>query len=476
MKVLLVNPPSPFLLDDRVFAPLGILQVASALERANHHVQVADLGGVSDYKSKLSEYVLDSDWDVYGITATTPQFPMAVDLFNHLRFIDPSKRVIIGGPHATVMPESCGMFDTVVLGDGEEAIHQAIQPDAPARLDYASDTKNGELNWHWPARHLIDMKSYKYSLGGRLGTSMMLSQGCPYQCSFCCGRLVPYYRRVRSRNVDDVVKEMQHLIDVYGVGAVMAFDDEINLLNEPLLEFCSKIAPLGLKFRAFVKANLFNDIQADAMAKAGFTDVCTGVESGDDRILGVIDKQTTREINKNFVDLCRKHGMRSKAFCSLGHPGENPESAENLKSWLMWARPDDFDVTVITIYPGTPIWAARERIGIVDDKQVCKFTKKSKRANENGATLFFEELDYAHEFSFYKGRPKEYISHVWTPALSKTDLVAFRDSIEADVRADLSIPYPKRFSGDHLEGADNYEHSMGAGMSPQDSRVVIKEN
>jgi len=104
---------------------------------------------------------------------------------------------------------------------------------------------------------------------------------------------------------------MRHLVDNYGIKSVMAFDDEVNLLNEPLLEFCSKIKPLGMKFRAFVKANLFNDIQAEAMASAGFVEVCTGVEAGDDRILGIIDKQTTRIINKRFVQTARKHGMRS---------------------------------------------------------------------------------------------------------------------------------------------------------------------
>lgn len=474
MKVLLINPPSPFLLDDKVFPPLGLLQVASELEATGHQVKVADFGGISNIQAAVEQEVLEEDWDVYGLTATTPQFPTAVDIMHRLRGVDPSKRVILGGPHATVMPESCGQFDTIVLGDGEDAIAQAIQPDSPKIIDYASTTQKGELNWRWPARHLIDMQAYQYRLGGRLGTSMMLSQGCPYQCSFCCGRLVPYYRRVRSRNVDDVVKEMEHLVTAYGVGAVMAFDDEINLLNEPLIEFCDKIAPLGLKFRAFVKANLFNDIQAEAMARAGFTDVCTGVESGDDRVLGIIDKQTTREVNKRFVDLCRKYGMRSKAFCSLGHPGENQESAENLKSWLLYAKPDDFDVTVITIYPGTPIWAGREVVGEEDGKRVCKFTKKSRNIRENGATIFFEELDYSKDFAFYKGRPKEYVSHVWTPDLSKLELVSLRDEIEEVVRRELAIPYPKRYSGDFLDGQDNFEHSMGAGVTPQDSRVALK--
>ena len=467
MKICLINPPSPFLLDDRVFPPLGLLQVAAVLEEGGHEVAVADLGGVPDYKAEMAKHI--DGWNMYGITATTPQFPMAIDVLEVIRELDPGKRVMIGGPHSTVMPESCCMFDCVVMGDGEEAVLEALHPDAPSVIDRATTTTKGELRWHWPARHLIDMDSYRYSVGGVKGTSMMLSQGCPYQCSFCSGRLVPYYRRVRSRNIDDVILEMEHLVAHYGIKAVMAFDDEVNLLNEPLLEFCQKVKPLGMKFRAFVKANLFNDVQAQAMAEAGFVDVCTGVEAGDDRILGVIDKQTTREINKRFVDLCRKYGMRSKAFTSIGHPGESYESVMRLKDWLLWARPDDFDTTCITVYPGTPLWANRERVGVTErGVPICRYVKRSRRPEKDGATLFFEEIDYSKEAAFYKGKPHEYVSFVWTPDLSKEDLVGLRDQVEEDVRKELGIPYPLRFSG------DQFEHSMGQGVSPQDSRVALK--
>ena len=111
---------------------------------------------------------------------------------------------------------------------------------------------------------------------------------------------------------------------------------------------------------------------------------------------------------------------------------------------------------------------------ISNGHRVCRYTRESMNQRENGATLYFEEIDYATEFAFYKGRPKEYISHVWTPDLSKTDLVALRDEIEDDVRAQLGVPYPKRFSGDHLSGGENFEHSYGMGVTPQDSRVRLK--
>ena len=46
-NVGLVIPPSPFLLDERVFVSLGILRVASSLEERGVNVGVLDLSGVA---------------------------------------------------------------------------------------------------------------------------------------------------------------------------------------------------------------------------------------------------------------------------------------------------------------------------------------------------------------------------------------------------------------------------------------------
>jgi hypothetical protein len=155
--------------------------------------------------------------------------------------------------------------------------------------------------------------------------------------------------------------------------------------------------------------------------------------------------------------------------------GETEWDVMETKRWLLEVRPDDFDVTVITVYPGTPIYAKREFVGH-DERghRVVKYVHASKRPEQNGATLFFTEVDYSREFAWYKGKPNAYISHVWTPDLSKEDLVRLRDQVEGEVRRELRIPFPQRYSGDYLENQENYEHSFGAGVTPQDSRVALK--
>ena len=52
-KILLVNPPSGFLLDQRVFLPLGIANIASHAQERGHKVSLLDLAGVDNYEARV---------------------------------------------------------------------------------------------------------------------------------------------------------------------------------------------------------------------------------------------------------------------------------------------------------------------------------------------------------------------------------------------------------------------------------------
>ena len=72
-KICLITPPSPFLLDERVFLHLGILKVASSLESNGYDISFLDLSGVENYLQVIERFVIDKkDVDIFGLTASTP--------------------------------------------------------------------------------------------------------------------------------------------------------------------------------------------------------------------------------------------------------------------------------------------------------------------------------------------------------------------------------------------------------------------
>ena len=102
--ICLIIPPSPFLLNERVFISLGILRVAAVLRQEHHNVEVLDLCGVKNTDDVLVAYSRLADKDtIFGITATTPQLPSSIKVKNSIRRLLPNSKIILGGPHVSLV-------------------------------------------------------------------------------------------------------------------------------------------------------------------------------------------------------------------------------------------------------------------------------------------------------------------------------------------------------------------------------------
>lgn len=463
MRICLITPPSPFLLDERVFPALGILRIGAVLEQAGYQVDHIDLCGVKNYEEVVKDYKGNADF--YAFTATTPQIPAAIKIHASL---PPGAKSILGGPHATLVHAAAkrgndrarvsldkllSLFGTVVVGDGEKAIFTALHSrgliDADDPKGILWNTSKDFKESPFPARHLVDMDSYHYSIDGAKATSMIAQLGCPFHCKFCGGRNSPMLRQIRTRPADSVVEEMMHLHDEYGMSGVMHFQDELNVNHKSLVELMRSIKDTGIDWqqRGFVKAELFNEEQAETMYAAGFRWLLCGFESAHPRILKNIAKNATRDDNTWMLRIAHKHGIKVKALMSVGHPGESEETILATRDWLLEEKPDDFDVTIITVYPGTPYFDESVHVG----GSVYRF-------ETNGDALYSEDMDFHRDMQFYKGAPGEYKSYVWTDDISRERLCELRDEVEAEVRAKLGIPYATGAA------AINWEHSMGQNL------------
>lgn len=479
--VCLIIPPSPFLLDERVFMSLGILKLASVLEKANIPVEVIDLSGVKNFCDAIKDHAnRNFGKRIYGITATTPQMPSAYKISLAIREVDPTAKQILGGPHITLVNAAARKefktnhadratkslkkleetFDVLVSGDGEKAIFQALIKNAPKLID-ADDLKSDLFLTNeileelpFPARHLIDVKSYHYSIEGFPALSIIAQLGCPFSCGFCGGRESPFLRKIRTRSSESVVDEMIHLYKTYGVTGFMMYDDELNV-NTSMIDLMNKIYEaqdkLGVEWRlrGFVKSQLFTNEQAKAMYRAGFRWILSGFESGSEIILKNMNKKATEDQNSRCMEIAKNNNLKVKALMSIGHPGESENTCEDTKNWLIQNEPEDFDVTIITTYPGSPYYD--QAIRDSKNKDTWVYTYKP-----TGDKLYSKEIDYTLVEDYYKGSPQGgYKAFVHTDYLSSNQLVEIRDQIEISVRNKLKIPFNTSLA------SRSYEQSMG---------------
>jgi len=224
-------------MDERVFPSLGILKVASILEEKGHHVELLDLSGVKNYIEVVETYMENNPCMYFGVTATTPQVPAATKINKIIRQY--GRKTILGGPHFTLVNAAQKIenknkvvgratkefrrlyadFDYLIAGDGEYAIlewfktkDKFIDADLPKTSLFL---KNDDLDQlPFPARHLLDMSSYKYSVDDRPATSLIAQLGCPFSCFFCAGRDTPFLRRIRTRTSENIIQEMDILVEL----------------------------------------------------------------------------------------------------------------------------------------------------------------------------------------------------------------------------------------------------------------------
>ena len=465
MRICLITPPSLFLTIERVFMSLGILRIAAVLEQAGYKIDFLDLSGIENYLDVVNDYLEYSDVTMFGISATTPQVPVAVKICNVIHAQRPTAKVILGGAHVTAINAAYrqelehgesgrsakaidklrSIFDVLVAGDGEQAIFRAIEFDGPTLID-ADDKDSPMFLEAWqidvlplPARHLLDVSSYKYTIDGVKALSLVSQQGCPYKCGFCGGRASPSMRCVRPRSVENTISEIEHLHKKYGINGFMLYDDELNLNNARMMNlmWCLATAQKELgqefRFRGFVRSNLFTNEQAQAMYWAGFRWIIVGFESGSQRMLDNMEKQATVEDNTRCMEIAKRNGLKVKAAMSIGHPGESVDTINQTMVWLLAMRPDSMDVSIITPYPGSLYYNKAVQLSGYDN--IWVYTSKKHKDN-----LYMYNVDYTSTDVYYKGVPGEYKSYVYTDCLTVDDLVELREDIATITQESLGLP------------------------------------
>jgi anaerobic magnesium-protoporphyrin IX monomethyl ester cyclase len=385
--ITLIFPSSPFLLDQAVFPPLGILYLSAFLKQHKVNVQCLDLGlGHTPDMAKA---------DMIGISVTTPQREEAFELAK--RFKAEGRHVIAGGPHATHMPEECkhAGFDMAVQGRGELPLVEYFVP-------YLFEVQNID-DYPFPDRDALPIHKYHYKIDGIPATPIMTSRSCPFHCSFCA----KIDNDFAMQSAERTVSEIRYVYEKYGFKAFMIFDDVFIASKKRLKRIVDMIGG-QFKFRCFARSNLLDDRTCNLLSQLGVVEVGIGIESGSTEVLQHNMKGTTRGMNTNAVKRLHAHGIRAKAFLIVGLPGERVETIMDTVDWIHEAEPDDIDVSVFQPMPGSRIFADPKRWGI--------------------------QFEYNGKAGWYKGTPGDYEPLASTEHLTGHEILEWRDLLEMEFK------------------------------------------
>lgn len=385
MKIALVWPATPFLIDPMVFPPLGLWYLWATLEEAGHEIEFFDLNADP----------VPEGFDSYLVSGTTPQ---AEGIRRLGQILDGRK--IIGGPHATLFPQQMldWGYDVAVVGEGEGQVVSIVENQHCMGILRSARIPDLDSILFPDRSHA---HRYHFDIGGRNATTMFTSRGCPFNCAFCSH--VIWGRRCTQRSAENVYREVQQLQDL-GYNAVMFFDDTFTLKRRRLLQICDSLGGLDLLWRCFLRADTVDFEMLQAMKRAGCIEVGVGIESGSQTILDNINKGTTVAQNSQLVRWCKQLGIILKAFIILGLPGESKATITETRRWLLANRPDKLDLVFYIPYPQTPITLHPARYDIQ-----------------------FQYNDFSE--CIYKTHPHDFRPLAWTSGITREELQDARRQI-----------------------------------------------
>jgi len=415
MRALILNPPAEHTLpeypdeegnrfveteDFGRFPPLGALYVLTYLTVHSpwHECYFKDCVGEGISHESLTQVIRKIRPDLVGITSFTISLVDVRKAAATVRRVLPETHICMGGHHPIAFPfEAAGLpeFDSIIVGEGEVAFHCLAD-----RLSKGEDFSGipglytSETIFHWkdkaikdrrflsnvmvpagfiddlgslpvPDRRFIRHLRYHSILGvsSRLAT-LVSSRGCPYRCTYCD---VPY-KTYRERTVVDVVDEMEGCIEM-GYDEFHFYDDLFNITPEKVIRFCDELERRCLSPRWDFRGRVNTVTKASLLraVKAGCRMISFGVETGTDKGLQLLRKQTsTRQIRRVFT-WCKEVGLKTVADFMIGLPFE--KTADDVMrniDFLLELQPDYAQISILTLYPNTKLFEAAREKGLVD--------------------------------------------------------------------------------------------------------------
>lgn len=342
MKILLVSPCQD--VARRTPAALQIpevaLQVLAALTDERHDVRVV--------MEEFEDVDFSLEPDLVGLSLMTANAPRGYLIADHFR--DKGAMVVIGGIHASVLPEEAGQHaDAVVVGEGEPVWPQVVADAEAGKLEplYASDGPADLAKIPHPRRDLGPVKRFMNV------NPLMTTRGCPYNCEFCSVSRV-YGRKIRTFPVDWVVEDVK----LSGRKYHLILDDNVIARPDYALELFEALKPLNI---SWVGQSSMSFAERDDLMRAARESGCRGLLFG----METVSHESMKRMKKSYrdqadlaeaIERIQAAGIFFHASVVFGFDTDEPGIFDETVDFLMRSRVHSATFNILTPYPGTELY------------------------------------------------------------------------------------------------------------------------
>ncbi|OQD58788.1 putative oxidoreductase [Methanobrevibacter arboriphilus JCM 13429 = DSM 1125] len=480
MKILFLNLPYKFNISrasrwpektkaGTLYYPYWLAYGAGVCEKKGIETKLVDCitreYSIEDTLNEISSY--GPDYIMAEIT--TPTCFYDFETINIIKKENPNLKIIIGGTHATILPEEvlnqCDGIDFVVRQEYDFTIPEIIftlnnsgniddkgDISEIKGISYRSDTihSNDEIIergkiFHNPDRVPLDdldelpfvskvyqkflnVDDYAYAFAQKPMIQIVSARGCPNKCNFCSYPSTMGGRLFRTRSTKDLVDEIEYILtEMPEIKEIFIEDDTFTVNNERIIDFCDEIIDRGLN--PIWSCNTRVDLPFNVMEKmkvAGCRLLVTGYESGSQKVLDEIKKGITLQQSLDFAKNTKKLGIKVFGCFMIGLKGDNLDTINETFEFAKKVYPDMCFFQQAVPFPGTEFyeWVKDEGYLITEDY--------SKWLNDDGYLNCLVNYPYASAEEIEKIRDnlmsKYYFSftYIFKTFLSNLDWIEFK--------------------------------------------------
>ena len=396
VDVLLINPPQNAELKtllDLHGPPMASMYLAGYVRSKGYTPKILDLDIENMTLDQVVSYVSSISPRIIGMTAFTSTVNVAYGILAAIKKAVPNALTVIGGPHVTFLPDealSQEGIDVVAMGEGEETLAEVIGTyESNKGLDEVRGIaykKDGKMKVNpprpliqnldqipFPARDLVSYERYRWQ--GVLEAPMLTSRGCTFHCQYCSSSEI-MGRRYRIRSVQNVIDEIKEVQEKYHVKDIEFIDDTFTLNMKRASQIMKAIVgeKLDVRLSLSSRVNTINEDLMRDLKNGGTTNIYFGVESGSQRVLDLMQKGIKLEQAVAAVNLAKKYNIGVLCSYIIGYPGETPEEMDQTIKFSIKLNSDYAQYSILTPFPGTPIYYELDRKGLIATKDWSLYT------------------------------------------------------------------------------------------------------
>lgn len=336
------------------FTPLHLCILAALSE--GHEVTIADCDRES--------IPFDKDFDLVGITSTTFTSQMAYDIAR--RFRKKGTSVVIGGVHASLLPEEClEHADAVAVGEAENIWPEILKDKERKTLKrmYRSERPVDMNQVPFPRRDLL---SRDYWLA-----TVQATRGCTNSCRFCYLSNMPW-RVYRKRAIELVCEEISSIKQ----RLIFFVDDNLFADENYAMQLFKEIGPLRKDWSVQVPTTIGrNPRLIECMAQSGCFLVQVGFQTVNPQSLNwaAVHQNRVEEYSR-LVKLLHVNGIGVQSFWIFGFDHDDKSVFSRTVEMIKRIGVDDAYLYILTPYPGTSLYEQFAREGrLIDGHDRTKY-------------------------------------------------------------------------------------------------------